>query len=170
MADTGLFVACGTPENEKFRALRRDAKRKGSFVIPERVHEELVGGPEEFEPAQGVAAAVERAMEDGWVETYGGIDYTNPKVSEAMDVTRRYIAGQTNRPEHEIEMADAALAGVAVQILEENERVELVELYTTDKPAGEGTSRAAKAVGHGSKVEFVYAFDYIAELMEGYSP
>jgi len=161
VADTGLFVACGSTENEKFRALRRDANREGGFVIPERVHEELVGTPEEYDPAQGITASVDQSMEEGWVEMYGGIDYTNPKVSGAMDVTRRYIADVTDRSEHDIEKADAALSAVAVQILEEGEDVGLVELYTTDKPAGEGCVKAAEAVGYEAKVEFVYAFDYV---------
>ena len=42
IADTGLFVAMGQLSNSRYRAVRRFARRNDrTFVIPERVYEEL---------------------------------------------------------------------------------------------------------------------------------
>jgi hypothetical protein len=42
IADTGLFVAMGQPSNSRYQAVRRFARRNDiTFVLPERVYEEL---------------------------------------------------------------------------------------------------------------------------------
>jgi len=48
IADTGLFVAMGQPSNSRYQAGRRFARRNDvTFVLPERVYEELtVDDPE----------------------------------------------------------------------------------------------------------------------------
>jgi hypothetical protein len=89
IADTGLFVACGRQDNEKYTALSRFARRRGiSFRIPGTVHEELGGAPERSIPG---SVPVDEVIRDGWV-TVVGIDYTDPVVSTVMDDARRFIA------------------------------------------------------------------------------
>jgi hypothetical protein len=39
VADTGVFVRCGGPDNEKFQQLRRAVRQAGvSLVVPRRVY------------------------------------------------------------------------------------------------------------------------------------
>ena len=46
IADTGVFVRCGGPDNEKFQRLRRAVRQAGVVLtIPQRVYEELGGDP-----------------------------------------------------------------------------------------------------------------------------
>lgn len=48
IADTDLFVAMGQPSNSRYRAVRRLAHRKDvTFVLPERVKEELASATSE---------------------------------------------------------------------------------------------------------------------------
>jgi len=53
VADTGLFVACGRQQNNKYTALERFARRNDiSFVIPQRVYNELGGAPNRSTPVR----------------------------------------------------------------------------------------------------------------------
>ena len=46
VADTGVFVRCGGPDNDKFQQLRRTLRQAGvPLRIPQRVYEELGGDP-----------------------------------------------------------------------------------------------------------------------------
>jgi len=46
VGDSGLFIACGRQQNNKYTALERFARRHDiTFVIPQRVYEELGGAP-----------------------------------------------------------------------------------------------------------------------------
>ena len=51
IADTGLFIACGRQQNNKYTALERFAQRNAlTFVIPQRVYDELDGAPRRSTP------------------------------------------------------------------------------------------------------------------------
>jgi len=64
VADTGLFVACGRQQNNKYTALERFAQRNDlSFVIPQRVYDELGGAPNRSTPGQTLSTA--RLTQDG---------------------------------------------------------------------------------------------------------
>lgn len=53
VADTGFFVACGRQQNDKYTTLERFADRNDlTFVIPQRVYEELGGAPDCNTPGQ----------------------------------------------------------------------------------------------------------------------
>lgn len=46
IADTGVFVRCGGPTNEKFQRLRRAVQRAETVLhLPPQVYEELGGDP-----------------------------------------------------------------------------------------------------------------------------
>ena len=70
-----------------------------------------------------------------------------------MDTVRRYIAHSSNRPEDQIERADTALAGVAVQLLTQ-ETAAYVYLVTTDTDAGNGVVTAIESQGFANQIEF----------------
>ena len=53
IADSGLFIACGRQQNNKYTALERFAAQNDlTFVIPQRVYDELGGAPDRSTPGQ----------------------------------------------------------------------------------------------------------------------
>jgi len=65
IADTGLFIACGRQQNNKYTALERFAQRNDlTFVIPQRVYDELGGAPRRSTPGQ---TPINSAIDAGWV-------------------------------------------------------------------------------------------------------
>lgn len=105
IGDTGLFVAMGDIENRRYRAVRTFAHRnKITFVLPERVYEELTATR-----SADRTLPIDAAIDDGWVRVADPLDYSMPLVSRVMDGVQRYIANADDRPEDEIERADAAL-------------------------------------------------------------
>ncbi|MFB6199899.1 MAG: hypothetical protein ABEJ83_03400, partial [Candidatus Nanohaloarchaea archaeon] len=57
-------------DNEKFKALRKDARQRGiSFRLPKQVYEELGGDHNSrVEEYEGSDLPVDKAIEEGWVE------------------------------------------------------------------------------------------------------
>lgn len=116
VADTGLFIVCGRQQNNKYTALERFARQNDlTFVIPQRVYDELGGAPDRSTPGQ---TPINSAIDAGWVTVADEVDYTNSTVSQVMDDVRSFIARSSNRNEDQIEKADTALAAVAVELLE----------------------------------------------------
>jgi hypothetical protein len=161
VADTGLFVACGRQQNNKYIALKRFARRNDLILlIPERVYEELGGAPTRSTPRQ---TPIESAIESGWVAVAEPPDYTNGTVASVMDDVRRRIASASNRPEDSIEKADTELVAVIVQLLESGSAA-FVSLITTDIDAGEATVATIEAHGFEAQVAFVDGFKLISKL------
>jgi hypothetical protein len=140
VADTGVFVRCGGPDNEKFQRLRTAVRRADvTLTVPRRVYEELGGDPAVDEyPSGDIPAST--GFEEGWIGVAEELDYANPLVSTVMDDACRVIASETGRDEDCIEKADTALVGLAAQLLDGGE-AETVVLLTTDKPAGRAAER-----------------------------
>ena len=156
IADTGVFVRCGGPDNEKFQRLRRALRQADSaLVIPQHIYEELGGDPvsEEY-PSGNIPYST--GFEEGWIIVADQLDYTNPLISTVMDEARRFIANETNRDEDIIEKADTALVGLAVQLLDTS-NAETVVLLTTDKPAGRAAETLLSHHGFGDQIEYRYA-------------
>lgn len=90
------------------------------------------------------AERVERAVEEGWAERIDPPSPTDPEAVDAMDFVRQEIASQTDKDEHEVEKADTALAGLAVEFLNESDRP--VAVLTDDRIAARaietGTARS----------------------------
>ena len=161
VADSGLFIACGREQNNKYGVLERFARRNEiTFVIPERVYEELGGSPDRSTPGQ---TPIDSAIDGGWVRIADTFDYTNSIVSSVMDDVRRFIAQASNRDEDQIEKADTALAGVAARLLDSG-RATFVYVVTTDVDAGEGTVSAVEAHGFVGQIEFKSGFELIGEI------
>lgn len=158
VADTGLFVAIGQPSNERYRAVRRFARRNGvTFVLPERVYEELTPSDAAVE-----APPVDVAIDEGWVTVGPSLDVSRPIVSRAMDGVQRYVASADDRRADEIERADAALAALAAQHLDAGLATEAY-VYTTDVAAGEGVETVLAGEGYEDAVTFVNGFRFIAD-------
>ena len=160
VADTGLFIACGRQQNNKYTALEHFAQRNGlTFVIPQRVYEELGGAPDRSTPGQ---TPINSAIDAGWVTVANEPEYTNNTVAQVMDEVRSFIARSSNRDEDQIEKADTALAAVAVEVLQgENEFVCIV---TTDFDAGEGVVAALETNGFENRAQFKNGFELIDEI------
>jgi hypothetical protein len=164
VADTGVFVRCGGPDNEKFQQLRRAVRQAGvSLVVPRRVYEELGGDPaaEEY-PSGDILYPV--GFEEGWIVVADDLEYTNPLVSTVMDETRRFIGHETDRDEDTIEKADTALVGLAAQLLDTGE-AERVVLLTTDKPAGQAAERILPRHGFDDRLDYRYVSEAYLETI-----
>ena len=112
VADTGLFIACGRQQNNRYTALERYAQQNDiRFVIPQRVYDELGGAPDRSTPGQ---TPINSAIDTSWGTVTDEPDYTNSTVSQVMDDVRSFIARSPNRDEDHVEKADTALAAVAV--------------------------------------------------------
>ena len=164
VADTGVFVRCGGPDNEKFQRLRRTLQQADvSLHVPRRVYEELGGDPaaEEY-PSGDIPYPV--GFEEGWIVVADGLDYADPLVSTVMDGARRFIANETGRTEDAVEKADAALIGVAAQLLDTGQ-ADSVVLLTTDKPAGRAGEIILSEHGFGGRFEYRYvSVDYLETI------
>lgn len=161
VGDSGLFIACGRQHNDKYTALERFARRREqTFVIPQRVYDELVGAPDRSTPGK---TPIDSAIHAGWVRVADDPDYADGEVSRVMDSTRAYIAASSNRDENQIEKADAALGAVAVDCLTEGD-AESVVVVTTDTDAGEGVVTALEANGFAGRARFVDGFELLDEL------
>ncbi|WP_096391782.1 hypothetical protein [Halopenitus persicus] len=155
IADTGIFVRCGGPDNDKFQRLRRSVRQIGvSLRIPQRVYEELGGDPAADAYPSGNIPYPD-GFEEGWIVVADELDYANPLVSTVMDEARRFIANETDRDEDSIEKADTALIGLAAQLLD-SEEAEHVVLLTTDKPAGNAAETLLPQYGFSDRIEFRY--------------
>ncbi|SDG40414.1 hypothetical protein [Halorientalis regularis] len=162
IADTGLFVACGRQQNNKYTALERFAQRNDlSLVIPQRVYDELGGAPDRSTPGQ---TPINSAIDAGWVMVADEPDYTNSTVSKVMDDVRTFIAQSSNRREDQIEKADTALAAVAAERLDAGDG-EFACVVTTDIDAGEGIVTALSRNGFDDRVQFKNGFELIEEII-----
>ena len=160
VVDTGLFIACGRQQNNKYTALQQYAQQNDiRFVIPRRVYDELGGAPDQSTPSQ---TPINSAIETGWVTVADDPDYTNSAVAQVMDDVRSFIAHSSNRDEDQIEKADAALAAVAVERLQGSN--EFVQVVTTDIDAGHAVVASIEANGFAGQVQFKNGFELIEEI------
>jgi hypothetical protein len=159
--DTNLFIAF--ERTDSLSLLERAVTGRGiEFLLPERVYDELTpeGLPYETPP-------IDQAIDDGWVRIIQDIDYSDPVVSNTMDMVRRYIAAADGRSEHDIEQADAVVGGVTATLLVK-EQVESVAVYTSDRAAFRGIERALAEHGYNNRVQLVRAFDFFDAVQDRY--
>jgi hypothetical protein len=155
IADTGVFVRCGGPDNEKYQRLRRAVQQAGiSLLVPRRVYEKLGGDPDdEVYPSSN--SRWQEGVEGGWIQIADELDYTNSRVSRMMDAARRFIANDTDRPEDTIEKTDTALIGLTAQLFD-TRQADSVVLLTTDKPAGRATETLLPSHGFTNSIQYRY--------------
>jgi hypothetical protein len=108
-------VFTATYERNKYTALKRFARQNDlTFVIPQRVYEELGGASDRSTPGQ---TPINSAIGAGWVTVADEVNYTDSTVSQVMNDVRSFIAHSSSRNEDQIEKADTALAAVSVELL-----------------------------------------------------
>jgi hypothetical protein len=89
--------------------VRRFARRNDvTFVLPERVYEELTVDDPDVEDVP-----VDAAIDEGWATVAAPLEFSEPIVSRTMDGVQRYIANADDRPADKVERADATLAALA---------------------------------------------------------
>lgn len=147
--DSGVFIKVGGPTNPKFNALRQFAQRNDiTFLVPRRVVDELTQG--------AASERLKQACEEGWAGHYTeSLEYSNPSVSQTMDIVTQYIATKDSIRSDEVEKTDGALGGLAIQLLDQG--VDTVVIYTTDRLAGTGIETAMRQLGYADRVELVDA-------------
>jgi len=157
IADTGLIVAMGQPSNSRYQVVRRfDRRNDVTFVLPERVYEELTVDDTDVEDVP-----VDAAIDEGWATVAAPLEFSGPIVSRAMDGVQRYIATADDRTADEVERADAALAAQHLS----TGTATAVYIYTTDIAAGEGAEMVLASEGYGDSVTFVNGFRFIEDLV-----
>ena len=163
IADTGVFIRCGGPDNEKFQRLRHALREAGvSLILPQRVYEELGGDPAAEYPSGTLRHA--EGFNEGWLTVADKLDYANSTVSTVMDAARRFIATETDREEDRIEKADTALVGLAVQLLDSGQADHIV-LLTTDKPAGRAAETLLPKHGFSDQITHRYVSSEFLETI-----
>lgn len=160
--DTNLFIVF--ERHGAVSLLERAATEYGVvLLLPMRVYEELT--PESL-PYD--VPPIDAAIDAGWIQVIKEVDYTNSVVSSTMDMVRRYIAVADDRPEHEIEQADAEVGGATAMLLAAN-RAASVAVYTNDRAAFRGIERALTSHGYGDHVELVRSFDFFERIQTRYT-
>lgn len=159
--DTNLFVTF--ERHDTVNLLERTVQAHDTvLLLPSRVYEELTPADHPYG-----TPPIDDAIEAGWVEVIEDVDYQNPVVSATMDMVRRYIAAADNRPEHDIEQADAEVGGATAMLLERGD-ADSVAVYTHDLPAFRGIERALTEHGYDNRVQLVRAFDFVEAVEDRY--
>jgi hypothetical protein len=153
LVDANIFIAIGHPTNQRYKRFRQAVQTAGVVLkLPHRVIGEI-GGPE--------TDRVRRALDEGWAEVIEAPAPTDDAVA-ASDIARRTIANETGRPEHEVEKADAILAGLAIQYLRDRSTAG-VTVLTDNKPARKGVERAVGAQGYTDAISVYGVADIIGD-------
>lgn len=165
VADTNLFIAFGRSESGNFSTLERIAQQHNlTFIIPQRVYDELTVNRSEYTTAD---SAIDLALDSGWATLANDLDYTNPTVSDTMDIIRRYIAAAAEESEDTVEKTDTAIGGVAAQLLERGENTS-VTVYTGDIAARRGIEVALTKYGYSERVRTVDTFELYDTALDSY--
>jgi hypothetical protein len=152
--DANVFFAIGHPSNPKYARFRSAIRSAGVVCkLPRRVIREL-GGSE--------TDRVQTALDEGWAEIIDAPSPTNGDAVAASDIATRTIANETGKPEHEVEKADAILAGLAIQYVRERS-TESVVVLTDDKPARKGIENAVVAQGYADVIAVYGLADIIGD-------
>jgi len=139
LVDANIFYAIGGPSNAQYRRFRSVVQNAGvTCKLPRRVIGEL-GGPE--------TDRVRTALDEGWARIINAPSPTDGDAVAASDIAKRTIANETDQAEHEVEKADAILAGLAIQYIRDRSTAGVVVL-TDDKPAKKGIENAVQAQGY----------------------
>mgnify|MGYP005868459715 CR=1 FL=1 len=154
LVDANILIAIGDPSNAKFRQFRRAVQTAGVVLkLPQRVVGEIGGRDTD---------RVQTALDEGWAEIIESPDPTDGDAVAASDIAKRTIANTTGQPEHEVEKADAILAGLAIQYLKDHATAGVVVL-TDDKPARNGIETAVTTQGYTETIGVYGLVDIIGD-------
>lgn len=112
--DSSAFIAMSGPSTDRYQAFERHITQKCVSVrIPTHVAEELGESPEAYTYQRDRLRA---AQDAGWLKR-ATIDFSNPRVSKAIDRTRKRMVNLSadDVTEDEIEKTDTVFTGLAYQ-------------------------------------------------------
>ena len=160
--DSSVLFAMGGPDNEKYIAFEKFVMGRGLTVkVPEQVAEELGEGPEAYAYQHKRLQAAQNA---GWLES-GRIDFSNPRVSEVVDRTRKRMAALSSDDvtEDEIERTDTVLAGLAYQYATGG--ASHVAVFVSDRIAEQAIEDVLAAVEVGDTTAVIEGRAFLEELV-----
>lgn len=168
--DSSVLISCGRWESKRFQALAREARQRDTvFQISPGVYDELNTGTQ-IDVYQSTGAAVDRAIEKGWMEVTDQPDYTDSEIATIMDQSRRYIADATNRTEDIVEKTDTEIVGLALQFLIDGAATQVV-LCTNDIPLGKAAESLIPKYGFDeTQIAWNTGGELTAELDDSYTP
>ena len=155
LLDANTLVSAGQPSNPKFQKLRRACRTaETTLLLPEQIAAEI--------RPTSVQASLNRAIESGWVEVVETPPISQTDATRARDIARRRIASLSpDKTEDDVETADCALAGLAVELLVTEQPAGGLTILTADRAAREGVESAVSALGYEATVATVSLFDVI---------
>ena len=106
------------------KELETDLRSSKNAITPQRVYEETVTEPAS-KGYRASASRIERLYKSRAI-AIDNPDYTNKQVSDAIDRTRKCIAGKANKPEHLVELADLQVVALAVTHASRGAKVEII--------------------------------------------
>lgn len=160
--DSSVLFAMGAPDNKKYRAFEEFVMNRGLRVmIPERVAEELGESPEEYAYQRDRLRAAQKA---GWLQS-ARIDFSNSRVSEVVDKTRKRMAtlSADDVTEDEIEKTDTVLAGLAYQLVMGGSSH--ASIFVSDRIAEQAIEDVLSAVGVGDMTTVIEGRSLLEELV-----
>lgn len=161
--DSSVLFAMGGPANEKYQAFEQFVTRRDITVkIPEQVAEELGESPNAYAYQRDRLRA---AQEAGWLER-GRIDFSNPRVSDAVDRTRKRMLNLSadDVTEDEIEKTDTVLAGLAYQYATSG--ATHVTIFVSDRIAEQAIDDVLAAMGVGEQTTVIEGRTFINTLVD----
>jgi hypothetical protein len=169
--DSSVLISCGRRGSTRYQALARKARQRDVvFRISPQVYAEVTGDPARDEYAMAGDAAVEAALQEGWMTVTESPSYSNADVSNVMDQARSFIASATGRSEDTVEKADAEIVGLALEMLLEGV-ADRVTVVTNDIPLGEAAESLIPEYGFDTNQSICCTGGELAdELAEDFVP
>lgn len=168
--DSSVLISCGRRENTRFQALAREARQRDTvFRLSPQVYAEVTGDPA-LDQYTVDGAAVDKALQEGWMKVTESPSYSNSEVSNVMDQARKFIASASNRAEDTVEKTDAEIVGLALEMLFDG-TTDRVTVVTNDIPLGEAAESLVPQYGFDDdQIVWLTGGELADELAEGFVP
>ncbi|RQG87112.1 hypothetical protein EA462_15925 [Natrarchaeobius halalkaliphilus] len=166
--DSSVLISCGRWESTRFQALAREARRRDTvFRISPQVYAEVTGDPA-LEEYTADDAAVDEALQEGWMKVTESPSYSMSEVSNVMDQARSFIASASDRTEDTVEKADTEIVGLALEILL-NDTADRITIVTNDIPLGEAAESLLPQYGFDNEqITWLTGGELAGELAEDF--
>ncbi|RRJ28719.1 hypothetical protein EIK79_15050 [Halocatena pleomorpha] len=161
--DSSVLIAMGGPSTDKYQAFERVVmQRDVSVRIPTHVADELGESPKTYTYQRDRLRA---AQDAGWLDQ-APIDFSNPRVSEAIDRTRKRMLNLSvdDVTEDEIEKTDTVLTGVAYQYA--IEQTSHVTVLVSDTIAEQAIDDVLCAMDVGNETAVIEGREFLEDLLD----
>ncbi|UPM45240.1 hypothetical protein [Halocatena salina] len=160
--DSSVLIAMGGPSTDKYQAFERVVTQRDISVrIPTHVAEELGESPETYTYQRDRLRA---AQDAGWLKR-ATIDFSNPRVSEVIDRTRKRMLNLSAEDvtEDEIEKTDTVLTGLAYQYA--TEQTSHVTVLVSDTIAEQAIDDVLCAMDVGNETAVIEGRGFLEGLL-----